>query len=268
MIELPAQGSAYFASDLHLSEDTPHTLHAFEQWMLTVAQKDTFVFLLGDVFEVWYGDDYTDPITERVALAIRNASQRGCTVFFMHGNRDFLMGSQFAKHAAFQILPDPTRLRVNGCVVLVTHGDQLCTDDIEYQKFRQQSRTKAWQEHFLGMPLEQRVALAKAMRKESHMHKTKLALSIMDVSDWAVAQAFETNNVILHGHTHRSAIHLNFKSQPVPTSLENQQGCLEHGMRVVLPDWDFEQQHTENNRHKGGFLKLTADGHFELFAFH
>ena len=139
MIEIPKQGAAFFASDLHLSEETPKTLEAFEIWLASVAQADTLIFLLGDVFEVWYGDDYSDPTTERVAHAIQSAHATGAKVYFMHGNRDFLLGETFAETAEFEILPDPEFLLVHHKVVLITHGDQLCTDDKAYQKFRQQS---------------------------------------------------------------------------------------------------------------------------------
>ena len=159
-------------------------------------------------------------------------------------------------------------------VVLITHGDQLCTDDKSYQKFRQQSRTDKWQADFLSQDLKKRKEIAQAMRSESEAHKSQSAMSIMDVNQQAVEQAFKgkwpdgyfigKSDVLLHGHTHRCAIHE--AEQQTPTgNPESQQGSLKHGQRIVLPDWDFD--HPRAYGPKGGFLKLTADGAFQLNLF-
>ena len=274
MIEIPQQGAAFFASDLHLSEHTPKTLDAFENWLVSVSQENTLVFLLGDLFEVWYGDDYSDSTSERVIKAVQSAKSTGATLYFMHGNRDFLLGEQFAEAAGFEILPDPEFLLVNHQVVLITHGDQLCTDDKAYQKFRLQSRDEKWQKNFLALPLKQRIEMAKAIRSESKIHKANSAMSIMDANLQAVAESFKgkwpdgyyigKSDVILHGHTHRCAIHHTLTS-PAPTSPESTQGQLQKGQRIVLPDWDFDEP--EKNRPKGGFLKLQSSGEFSLTLF-
>ena len=273
MIEIPEQGAAFFASDLHLCADTPKTLDAFENWLANVSQPHTLVFLLGDLFEVWFGDDHEDEITERVSQATQAASASGARVFFMHGNRDFLLGETFADKANFEILPDPEFLLVNHQVVLISHGDQLCTDDKAYQKFRQQSRDEKWQANFLSQDLNKRKEIAKAMRSESEAHKAKSAMAIMDVNQQAVEQAFKgkwldgyfigKSDVLLHGHTHRCAIHE--PGQTTTNKPESQEGSLRQGQRIVLPDWDFD--HPRAQAPKGGFLKLTANGEFQLNLF-
>lgn len=274
MIEIPQQGAAFFASDLHLSDHTPKTLEAFENWLASVAQENTLIFLLGDLFEVWYGDDYTDSTTERVIEAIQSAKSAGATLFFMHGNRDFLLGDQFAEAAGFEILPDPEFLLVNHQVVLITHGDQLCTDDKAYQKFRHQSRDEKWQQNLLALPLAQRIEMASAIRSESKMHKASSAMNIMDANLQTVTESFKGNwpdgyyvgksDVILHGHTHRCAIH-NTLNTPAPAKPESTQERLKKGQRIVLPDWNFDEP--EKNRPKGGFLKLLSGGEFSLNLF-
>ena len=274
MIEIPQHGSAFFASDLHLSEHTPKTIDAFENWLANVAQEDTLIFLLGDLFEVWYGDDYSDTTSERVIQAVSSARAAGAKVYFMHGNRDFLVGETFAEAAGFDILPDPEFLLVNHRVVLITHGDQLCIDDKAYQKFRLQSRDEKWQKNFLELPLEKRIEMASNIRSESTKHKANSSLSIMDANLQAVTDSFQgkwpdgyyigKSDVILHGHTHRCAIHPTLDSK-APETQESMQGELQKGLRIVLPDWDFDKP--EKNRPKGGFLKMLATGEYSLTMF-
>lgn len=274
MIEIPQHGAAFFASDLHLSEHTPKTLDAFENWLANVAQEGALVFLLGDLFEVWYGDDYSDTVTQRVTRAVQSANSAGARVFFMHGNRDFLLGESFAEEAGLELLPDPEFLLVNHHVVLITHGDQLCTDDKVYQQFRIQSRSEQWQANLMALPLEKRIEMAKAIRSESTMHKANSAMSIMDANLKAVAESFQgkwpdgyyvgKSDVILHGHTHRCAIHPTLDCQ-APEKPESTQGTLQKGLRIVLPDWNFDS--AEKNRPMGGFVKLGSNGDYSLTLF-
>jgi UDP-2,3-diacylglucosamine hydrolase len=271
VIKLSNQGLAYFASDLHLCQETPKTLSTFTDWISSIAQENTLIFLLGDVFEVWFGDDYTDPIVESFASATRKAHACGSTVYMMHGNRDFLMAQQFAQYAHIELLNDPEHLQVGQHTVLLTHGDQLCTDDSAYQQFRQMSRTAAWQHQFLSMSLEQRIALATKMRTESKMHKANTNTDIMDVNKQAVDKAFlgqwpdgQTQppcQVIIHGHTHRCAIHTERNS----TSAKSQQGVLTHGLRIVLPDWSDKTDHApDDHTCRGGFLTLKGNESYDL----
>ncbi|HEX4844275.1 MAG TPA: UDP-2,3-diacylglucosamine diphosphatase [Limnobacter sp.] len=278
MIEIPAQGAAYFASDLHLSGHTPKTLEAFEHWLASVAQAHTLVFLLGDVFEVWYGDDHQDEVSHRVANATQAASRSGARVFFMHGNRDFLLGDVYAEYGEFELLPDPEFIKTQAGVVLLTHGDQFCTDDKAYQQFRAQSRQEAWQAGFLAKPLKERQAIAQAIRTESKQHKSNSAMAIMDVNRHTVEQTYAGHwpdgyyvgkcQTIVHGHTHRCAVHNTFEC-PAPASPSSVQGSLSQGVRIVLPDWDYDTPNTDEtkNRHKGGFLKLKHTGEYQLTVF-
>ncbi|HEX4880113.1 MAG TPA: UDP-2,3-diacylglucosamine diphosphatase [Limnobacter sp.] len=278
MIEIPAQGAAYFASDLHLSEHTPKTLEAFEHWLASVAQTHALVFLLGDIFEVWYGDDHQDEVSRRVSQATRAAHRSGARVFFMHGNRDFLVGEAYAEVGEFELLPDPEFLETKAGIVLLTHGDQLCTDDKAYQQFRRQSRNEAWQAGFLAKPLKERQAIAQAIRTESKLHKSNSAMAIMDTNANAVAHAFEGHwpdgcyvgkcQAMVHGHTHRCAVH-NTQECLAPAIPSSVQGKLADGIRIVLPDWNYDTPAMEvtENRHKGGFLKLQHTGEYQLTVF-
>jgi UDP-2,3-diacylglucosamine hydrolase len=271
VIKLPDQGLAYFASDLHLCQETPKTLAAFTAWIGRIARENTLIFLLGDVFEVWFGDDYTDPMVESFACATRKAHESGSTVYMMHGNRDFLMAKQFAQYAHIELLSDPEYLQVGKHTVLLTHGDQLCTDDTAYQQFRQKSRTEAWQNQFLSMPLEHRIALATQMRAESKMHKANTNTDIMDVNKQAIDKAFlgqwpdgqtlSSCQVIIHGHTHRCAIHTEHSITPETS----QQGVLTNGLRIVLPDWSDKKDHASGEHScRGGFLTLSGHESYTL----
>ena len=273
MIEIPAQGCAYFASDLHLSTGTPKTLEAFESWISQIAQPGNMIFLLGDVFEVWVGDDHEDEVTQRVAKATRNAGNCGAAVYFMHGNRDFVMGDDYPALAGFEVLADPEFLLADGKPILITHGDQLCTDDKPYQKFRLESRTHHWMEHFLGKSLDERLKLAQHMRLQSQMHKSVHNPDIMDVNEKAAQAALQgkwpdgslkgRSSVIIHGHTHRCAIHL---PQDGVTQTQSQSGKLQEGLRIVLPDWNYDDP--GHSAQKGGFLKIESNGKFTLTVVH
>ncbi|WP_370263433.1 UDP-2,3-diacylglucosamine diphosphatase [Limnobacter sp.] len=274
MIEIPAQGAAHFASDLHLSEHTPKTLEAFEHWIASVAQPQSLVFLLGDVFEVWCGDDHDDEVPHRVARATRAARQAGARVFFMHGNRDFLIGERFAGDGDFELLPDPEFVQTQGGIVLITHGDQLCTDDKAYQQFRQLSRDETWQADFLAKPRSQRLAIAQGIRTESKTHKSNTAMAIMDVNAQAVKQAYAGRwpdgyfvgkcHTILHGHTHRCAVHTAESPLAAPKAI-SQEGTIRDGMRIVLPDWNYDTPNQQSA--KGGYLTLKHSGEFQLTVF-
>lgn len=273
MIEIPEGRYAYFASDLHLSEHTPDTLTAFTRWLASVAQADNLIFLLGDLFEVWLGDDHTDPVAQEVAKAVQNARLAGAKVYFMHGNRDFLLGEEFADTCGMEVLEDPDFIRAGGKVVLISHGDQLCTDDKAYQKFRLQSRAESWRSAFLSRPIEERLAIAGSIRDESKRHKSNTALNIMDTNEQAVENALKgrwpdgcligRNQVIIHGHTHRCAVHIPATSE-VQKAAQSCNGQLEDNMRIVLPDWDYD---SGTNGHKGGYLRLSTEGEYTLTVF-
>lgn len=275
MIELLSHEQAYFASDLHLSAATPRTLEIFERWMATTATPSAHIFLLGDVFEVWVGDDYTDEVTARFVRCVNSAKQCGAKVYFMAGNRDFLLGEDFAQECEMDLLPDPEFIRVGQSVLLLTHGDQFCTDDLAYQKFRIMSRAESWQTEFLNQPLPKRLEIAKHIRGESDKNKSMKTADIMDVNLSAVQSAFQGRwpdghyagrcNAIIHGHTHRCAVHLEAENRN-GTCSESQTGVLQDGIRLVLPDWNFEERAAGVAR--GGFLQMNHTGQFELTVFH
>lgn len=238
--------------------------------MASVAQDGDFIFLLGDLFEAWVGDDYSNPIAKRFAKSCRNASDVGSVIYLMQGNRDFLMGDTFAQECNAELLSDPEFMRVDAQTVLLTHGDSFCTDDKAYQQFKAQSRSPKWQEHFLAKPIEERLAIAAHIRGESKRQSHEKAAEIMDVNAKAVANTYAgkwpegyfvgRTDVIIHGHTHRCAVHSDQTENK--TGLGSAPcGKLEYGLRVVLPDW---QEPIENKPAKGGFLTVNGTGDYTL----
>lgn len=232
-----------FVSDCHLNADAPRTYAAWSAY-LEQSEADA-IFILGDLFELWIGDDLraSEPFLEQCASGLSAAAGRGKALFFMAGNRDFLLGPAMLASCAMQPLPDPALLDAFGQRCLLSHGDALCLDDVAYQAFRRQVRQPAWQADFLGWPLDKRLALARRLREDSQMRKDS-ATGIESWADidgpeacaWLAAAGAET---LIHGHTHRP-----------------QTGSLGPGLvRHVLPDWDFD---TDTPR--GGILRLDANG--------
>lgn len=272
MLELSKNGLAFFASDLHLSPDTPKTLEAFENWLASISQDEVLVFLLGDLFEVWLGDDYIDETAHKVQKAILASQAAGAKLYFMQGNRDFLLGENFCSNSGMELLLDPEFLRVDSKIILLSHGDQLCTDDVGYQKFRAISRADQWIESFLAKSIDERKEFAKQAREQSAKHKKNSAHEIMDVNPKACSEAFAgrwpdgtylgKSNIILHGHTHRCAVH---SDQNPGLISESYSGELINTQRIVLPDWDFDTQNRKG--HKGGFLTLRGDETFDITLF-
>ena len=212
-----------FISDLHLQASEPATVAACQQYLQTTPADA--LFLLGDIFEVWVGDDAIhDPgsFEGQVCAQLQAAAQR-TALYFMHGNRDFLAGSAFLKHCGITGLQDPTVLSFAGQRYLLSHGDLLCVDDVDYQRFRVQARSPAWQQQFLSQPLATRRAQARGIRQESEARKQSGTV-YADVDHasaiaWLQAAGAQT---LIHGHTHRPADH-----------------ALAPGLqRVVLSDWD------------------------------
>ena len=200
-----------FISDLHLSEDEPHITQLFLNFSLTTAPEADALYILGDLFEYWAGDDDRDePLHQQIITAIRELGKKGTTVFIMHGNRDFLMDEQLAQACRATLLPDPILIDLYGTPTLLTHGDALCTDDTEYQAFRQQVRQPAWRTNFLAQTLTQRKAQIEQLRKMSEDQKQTKSMEIMDVSIAAVANLFRAHHYprLIHGHTHRQKHHL------------------------------------------------------------
>ncbi|MCM2327533.1 MAG: UDP-2,3-diacylglucosamine diphosphatase [Lysobacter sp.] len=228
-----------FVSDLHLAEDRPATTARFARFLEDVVPGADALYVLGDLFEYWAGDDgLALDFPAHVAALLRPAAQ-AVPAFFMHGNRDFMIASRFCAETGLGLIPDPTTIELYGERTLLMHGDTLCTGDRAYLAFRAQVRDPAWQAAALARPLEERIAIARGMRTESEGAKGGKGEAIMDVAPDAVEQAFVSSGcrVLIHGHTHRPARH------------EHAAGgrtCV----RWVLPDWYGA----------GGYLVATASG--------
>lgn len=218
-----------FISDLHLQAARPDITERFFRFLETEAAEAEALYILGDLFEAWIGDDDPDEHNRDVQAAMRRLTDAGVAGYFMHGNRDFLIGDAFAERTGFTLLDDPVVHDLHGTPVLLSHGDAYCTDDVEYQAFRRQSRDPAWQQQVLSMSVEQRRALAGQAREESRAAMVDKAEDIMDVNADAVAAALREAGVstLVHGHTHRPAVHeLDLDGTPAT--------------RIVLGDW-YEQ---------------------------
>ncbi len=225
------RSDAVFASDVHLSPDHPATTEAFLRFVDTLVdgRTDRF-FVLGDLFEYWAGDDdLDDPLAARVVRRLRSLADGGIDVAFMAGNRDFLIGPAFAAAAGLRLLPDPCLVRIGAVDLLLSHGDALCVDDVDYQRFRSMVRRPEWQRDFLDKPLAERRDTIAGVRRHSEAAKRGKVAAIMDVNQAAVATllADHPEAVLIHGHTHRPTRH----------AVELDGGRRE---RWVLTDWDAE----------------------------
>jgi len=198
-----------FISDLHLDEARPQIVDLFARFLADEARQADALYILGDLFESWIGDDDNAPLATRVAHALRALRNRGVPIYFLHGNRDFLLGTDYAARAGIELLADPAIVELDGERTLLMHGDTLCTDDIEYQKFRNLVRNPAWQAQFLAKPLAERRAFAAQAREESRKQTAMKAAEIMDVNQAAVESTMHEYGVhrLIHGHTHRPAAH-------------------------------------------------------------
>jgi UDP-2,3-diacylglucosamine hydrolase len=198
-----------FVSDVHLDASAPEATEQFIQFLQTEAAHAEALYILGDLFEVWIGDDDPDTEKGRVIDALRQLTSGGAAGFVIHGNRDFLLGRGFCDRTGFRLLPDPVVMELGGERVLVTHGDALCTDDHSYQELRSTVRTAEWQRRFLALPFEVRNRFANKAREGSKAHTARMTPAIQDVNAAAVELAYRTTRVrrIIHGHTHRPGVH-------------------------------------------------------------
>jgi UDP-2,3-diacylglucosamine hydrolase len=231
---------SFFISDLHLAPERPAANEALARFLSATAPSAERLYVLGDLFDYWIGDEgLAHPFARQIAEAFARLAAKGTAIFFMHGNRDFLLGPTFAKAAAMTLLQDPTELELYGWRTLLMHGDTLCTDDVDYQQFRGMVRNHAWQAGFLAKPFEERLRMAQAMRGESEQAKQGKSMGIMDVAPATVEDTLRRFGYprLIHGHTHRPARHEH-----------NVDGRLCE--RYVLADW-YEQ---------GSYLVCDADG--------
>jgi len=198
-----------FISDLHLSESSPHITDLFLQFVATRAPKADVLYILGDFFDAWVGDDDTSELSLTCIHALQRLRKNATDIYFMHGNRDFLVGDTFAEQSGARLQADPSVIDLFGTPTLIMHGDLLCTDDVKYQQARQMVRSAAWQSDFLSKDLAARKQLAEQYRQASGEHKSMEAKDIMDVDPQTVAQYMQTHHThqLIHGHTHRPNVH-------------------------------------------------------------
>ncbi|NLO80450.1 MAG: UDP-2,3-diacylglucosamine diphosphatase [Xanthomonadaceae bacterium] len=226
-----------FISDLHLDPSRPRIAELFLRFLQQEQGRAEALYILGDLYEAWIGDDAVPP-DEPTLQALRAFSATTPT-YFIHGNRDFLIGERFAELTGVQLLPEAVVVDLFGVPTLLMHGDTLCTDDVKYQQFRQMVRNPEWQRGFLALPIEQRLALAKQARSESGEHNQSLDEYLLDANQRTVEEEMRRHGVrrLIHGHTHRPAIH--------EFELDGQRHT-----RIVLGDW-YEQ---------GSVLRLRPEG--------
>lgn len=201
--------SSLFASDLHLDSEAPWAIDAFIAFLRGPARQAEALYLLGDIFEVWVGDDDSNPDNARICEALHELTTGGVATFAIHGNRDFLLGEEFSRRTGVKLLPDPVVVDLHGVRTLLSHGDVFCTEDASYQQLRSIVRQPRWQRRFLSLPIETRRTLASAARAGSKAHTQRTIPTIMDVNPDAVTRAMQATGArrLIHGHTHRPAIH-------------------------------------------------------------
>lgn len=229
-----------FISDLHLDRERPEILSLFVDFLATRATDADALYILGDLFEYWIGDDDPPGPLGPALDGLRQLTSRGVPVYFMHGNRDFLIGDGFVSRTGVQLLDDPTVIDLYGIPTLLMHGDSLCIDDVGYQALREQLRNEEWQAEFLARPLETRRAYAQDLRDRSRAATAEKAETIMDVNRREVIDTMRMHGVarLIHGHTHRPAVH--------PFELGDRPA-----ERIVLGDW-YDQ---------GSALVVTPEGY-------
>ncbi len=227
-----------FIADLHLQSEEPAITAGFLRFLQGEARQADALYILGDLFEAWIGDDDPNPLHQQIAAAIKAVVDAGVPCYFIHGNRDFLVGQRFARQSGMLLLAEEERLDLYGREVLIMHGDTLCTDDPGYLAFRAKVHTPWIQRLFLALPLLIRRRIAARMRADSKAANSSKSMDIMDVNPQAVVDVMERHHVqwLIHGHTHRPAVHeLQANGQPA--------------WRVVLGAWHSE----------GSMVKVTPD---------
>jgi UDP-2,3-diacylglucosamine hydrolase len=238
VIENNKTAVTYFIADLHLSESRPDISACFLRFLANDAIEAEKLYILGDLFEAWVGDDDDSPFLKTIADALTKLGQSGTKIYYIHGNRDFLIGKRYAKQASMQLLPEVDTIDLYGQYVVIMHGDTLCTRDVDYQVFRKKSRSWWWQATIKSLPLFVRKKIAANYRKKSASATSVKSQEIMDVTDSEVIECLQKyqSQLLIHGHTHRPAIHeLSANGEPAK--------------RIVLGDW-YEQ---------GAWLKVTAN---------
>lgn len=233
----------YFIADLHLSENRPHLLALFRQFMQEQAPEAEKLYILGDLFDFWIGDDEQSDLISEVQQLIRHLTEQGVPCYFQHGNRDFLIGKKFANACGLTLLPTYQVIDLYGTPTLLCHGDTLCVDDVKYQHYRKKVHQKWRQWLFLHLPLKVRLNIAEKIRAKSRQDKQLKSTEIMDVNAAFVQQIFAQFHVtqMIHGHTHRQ------KHHEIPP----------HFHRIVLGDWGETSSLLEVTPHSIEFINDT-----------
>lgn len=233
----------YFIADLHLSENRPHLLALFRQFMQEQAPEAEKLYILGDLFDFWIGDDEQSNLISEVQQLIRYLTEQGVPCYFQHGNRDFLIGKKFANACGLTLLPTYQVIDLYGTPTLLCHGDTLCVDDVKYQHYRKKVHQKWRQWLFLHLPLKVRLNIAEKIRAKSRQDKQLKSTEIMDVNAAFVQKMFAQFHVMqmIHGHTHRQ------KHHEIPP----------HFHRIVLGDWGETSSLLEVTPHSIKFVNDT-----------
>ncbi len=233
-----------FISDLHLEDDRPDITAALLGFLERNKAACKALYILGDLFEVWIGDDGATKLSERIAIALNDFNQAGSDIFILHGNRDFLIGGDFVARCGATLIDDSTVIDTAAGPALVLHGDDLCTDDVDYIQFRSMVRQDSWQRDFLAQSLSERLAFADQARQRSQEATSIKENSIMDVNRSQVEQRLHEygQTLMIHGHTHRPQIHEVQLVEPIDSTST--------ATRVVLGDWD----------RNGWYAEINADG--------
>lgn len=246
----------WLAADIHLGPDGPKTAEAFYQFLQQARQQADALILCGDIFNSWIGADLALKPPKWLAQTLYHfkSTTTDMPIFFMRGNRDFLLNADFAQSVGAKMLDDQIILQTDHTQLLLTHGDELCTNDTAYQAFRKKVRSKYLQQFFLKLPLSWRVSIAGGLRSQSKKKQQQMAMSISDVNEHSCIQLMQQyhQDLLVHGHTHRPALH----------KMQDQSG--KKYTRIVLPDWEYD--HDQPNR--SGWLAFQADGQIALHRLH
>ena len=226
-----------FISDIHLTQNNELIKNSFFSFLDNFPEEVNNLFIVGDLFDLWIGDDVRNELVENLHLKLKKLMNNKKNIFFFHGNRDFLVGESFCKTSNIKLIHEPTVFEFFGFKTLILHGDQLCTEDVDYQNFCKIVRNEQWQSEFLSLSIPERLKIAQNVRKESSVSLANKDDYITDVADITVLKYFEKYKVthMIHGHTHRPKIH------PVENNFS----------RLVIPDW---------NNNYWGYISSSQNG--------